>query len=95
MTDSESVAPSSARTTGSDERGLTSSSIRCRCDGSVVALFIDCLLSNADATDVVKCRHRPTLRMRCVQRIAECFAQYSGCDTAGANLSLRGHPWPQ
>jgi hypothetical protein len=95
MTESGSVVPTSARATGGDELRLTSSPFRCWCDGSVFDLFIDSLLSNADATDVVTCRHRASLRIRCVQRIAECIVQYSGRDSAGTTLSLRGHPWPQ
>lgn len=95
MMENENVATASTRATCSDERRLTSSPFRCWCDGSVFALFIDSLLSNADATDVVTCRHRASLRIRCVQRIAECIVQYSGRDTAGTTVSLRGHSWPQ
>lgn len=95
MMDNENVATTSARAIGSDERRLTSGPDRCWCDASVFAVFIDSLLTNVNATEVAKCRHRVSLGIRCVQRIADCFAQYSGRDTAGANLSLRGHPWPQ
>lgn len=95
MTESESVVPTSARATGMDERRLTPNPLRCWCDGSLFALFIDSLLSNVNATEVIMCRHRASLRIRCVQRIADCFSQYSGRDAAGATLSLRGHPWPQ
>jgi len=95
MMENENVATTSARTNGGDEHRLTSSPFRCWCDGSVFELFVDSLLSNADATDVVTCRHRASLRVRCVRRIAECIVQFSGRDTAGATISLRGHPWPQ